>query len=79
METKIKTEDYMPKVTVKRFKKIWKQFKNFPDDMELPMEYLLGALFPDAPVKFKELTSQCFIDGYNRGYEDRIEEEQNDN
>ena len=48
-------------------KNIRKELKVKNGDVEIPMEYIISALFPDAYDNIKKAMTQEFIRGYNEG------------
>ncbi len=48
-------------------KSIRKELKVKNGDVEIPMEYIISALFPDAYDNIKKAMAQEFIRGYNEG------------
>ena len=45
------------------------------DDVEVPMEYVISALFPDAYDNIKRAVTQSYMDGYKAGLKSLLEDD----
>lgn len=52
-----------------------KEMKVEKGDLEIPMEYIISALFPDAYDNIKEAMAKQYMEGFNAGRKSLLEDD----
>lgn len=66
----------MPEVKLLEVKKLLEKLEHDigTEDIDLSFEFLMNTLFPDAAEYFRNFCTRQFIDGYNNGYQQALED-----
>ena len=70
-----KIKDFVPLAKLRR---IVKNLRNSPDDMEVTFEYLMTACFPTIFYSIRDTMKDCYTEGYKQGLEDARNANQGD-
>lgn len=54
--------------------KVEKDLEDTNEEILLPFEFIIGSLFPEAFSSMKDAMTKQYIEGYNKGFEDKVHE-----
>lgn len=59
---------------VEKTKKDFEETETYSENVMLPFEFIIGSLFPDAYNKIKDAMSRQYIEGYQAGFNEGLEQ-----